>query len=487
MKKVLSVVFALLTVAVLAQDKVYAPTLISPADSAVNQNVNVLLDWNPVSGASYYEIMLDTSSSFSNPVLYTATYSAYVTSELLFGQYYFWKVRAIDAIGDSSNWSLPRAFETVYKPTLSTPADSSFSLPVNVTMKINLLSGVSTYQWEFDSVNTFNSSWYKTGIFTSGSTFETIHNGYGDRYFWRVRGIHSNDTSYWSDIFTFVTNDSVGLKYPANGTVDFHPIDSVTFKSIYGTTRYQVAFDTDSLFSNPIFTYSDSSVYFVDVNSGDALAYAHADTLPFGTKFFWKVRLINPSDTSKWSNVFYLTTIEKVTMTSPADNAVDVPVNSSFTWEAIRGTDFYILEYDTSATFATATKVNVSGTSYTPATVLLPQTDYYWRVRAANSRDTTSTYDEYHFKTYYGLSVEENLDIEWQVYPNPAHDYVNVIIDGCSSANVEIINILGDVVISQNNLRNGDNVIALSDLAAGMYMIRLYVDDKILTTRLFKK
>jgi hypothetical protein len=196
---------------------------------------------------------------------------------------------------------------------------------------------------------------------------------------------------------------------------------------------------------------------------------------------------MNPNDTSKWSNIWNLTTVDKVTMNAPADASIDIPVTSSFDWDAIRGTDYYILEYDTAATFATAIKVNVTGTTYTPTTLLTPQTDYYWRVRAANAKDTTDVWDEFSFTTYFGLSVEENSQIEWDVYPNPAYDYVNISIEGSNSAYAEVINILGDVVINSNNMRNGNNIINLGELDPGMYMIRLYIDDEIATTRLIKK
>ncbi|PLW92973.1 MAG: hypothetical protein C0592_08040 [Marinilabiliales bacterium] len=487
MKKVLTVAFVLLTVTLFAQEKIYTPTLVAPADSATTQKVNALLDWNPVSGAVYYEIQLDTNNGFSNPALLTSSYSAIGTSMLLFGQYYHWRVRAIDAAGDSSSWSSSRAFETIYRPTLSKPLDSARNVHVLSTMTINTMSGVSTYEWQFDSVNTFSSAWFKTDTFMSGKTFNTIRNLYGDQYFWRVRGMHDNDTSEWSLTYTFWTLDSVDLIDPDTGTVDFHPIDSLEFNSILGTTKYQLAFDTDTMFTAPFYQMADSSAIYITVSPNDTLAKVFADTLPYGTKFFWKVRLINPNDTSKWSNVFDLTTVGKVTMNTPADAAIDIPVTSSFDWDGIRGTDFYILEYDTVATFASATKVNVTGTSYTPASLLESQTDYYWRVRAANSTDTTSTWDEYSFTTYYGLSVEENSQIEWEIYPNPAYDYVNIILEGSSSASVEIINILGDVVLSRNSLRNGDNVITLSDLTPGMYMVRLYVDGDMSTTRLIKK
>ena len=488
MKKVLSAVLVLFTLSVFAQEKIYTPTLVVPVDSATNQKVNVLLDWNPVSGADHYEIQIDTNAGFSNPTGFTSTYSAIGTNELLFGEFFNWRVRAIDASGDSSAWSASRVFETVYMPTLLSPEDSAMTQAVSPTMEITLLSGVTTYEWEFDSVSTFDSPWLKTDTFMNGYEFKTIRNLYGDRYFWRVRGIHSNDTSSWSDAFSFVTQDSIGLQYPISGTIDYHPVDSIVFYSVFGTTSYQIAFDIDSLFPSPIYQLLDSSAFYIKLSNHDTLAHSFIDTVDFGTKYFWKARLINPNDTSKWSNIFNFTTIEKVTLTSPADASIDVLVTSSFDWTAIRGSDFYILEYDTAASFSNPTKVDVSGaTTYTPSSNLLSQTNYYWRVRAANAKDTTDVYDEYTFKTYFGVGIDESAQAQWNIYPNPAYDFINVNIDGSSYATAEIINILGDVVINQKSLRNGNNVITLSELEPGIYMIRLLIDEEIITSRIVKK
>ena len=88
MKKILSAFFILLAVSVSAQDRIYAPTLAAPANSAVNLPIDVLLDWNPVSTATQYEVNLDTSASFSNPQNAIVAYSAWQSSYLLFGQVY---------------------------------------------------------------------------------------------------------------------------------------------------------------------------------------------------------------------------------------------------------------------------------------------------------------------------------------------------------------------------------------------------------------
>ena len=124
MKKVLSVLFIFLAVFATAQEKNYAPTLIAPANNAIDQNVNALLDWNPVSGGVKYQVNIDTSSVFSNPQSAIVQFSAWETSYLLFSTPYYWRVRSIDANSDTSAWSTVAKFTTVSSPILDSHINS---------------------------------------------------------------------------------------------------------------------------------------------------------------------------------------------------------------------------------------------------------------------------------------------------------------------------------------------------------------------------
>lgn len=486
MKKWLSVFFILATISLSAQEKIYAPTLTAPANGASNQIVNVLLDWNPVASAVKYQVHLDTSATFTNPQTVVVTYSAWQSALLLFGEVYSWRVRAIDAASDTSAWSAVRTFTVVTKPTLDKPSDSAKTVPVSPLLTWDAMSGVIGYQAQFDSVNTFDSPFLKNEFFTGSFEMRTNDNYYGDRYYWRVRAINNADTSEWSNIRTFVTRDSIALLSPSDGLTGVHPVDSIKFKSIYGTTGYQFAFDGDPGFSAPYYFNWDSTA--IRIFSGDTTARGAMDTIPFGMQY-WKVRLFNHVDTSKWSAVRSLTTIAKVTMLTPANAETDVVVTSDFTWEAIRGAKFYILEYDTAASFTSPIKVqvNVTTNSYDPPTNLLSQTNYYWRVRCATENDTTSTWDEYTFKTYFGVGIDEASNATWSVYPNPTNGVFYLTVDAASSARMEILNVLGDVVFSKNNLVNGTNLISIENLNNGMYMMRLILDGNTYTSRIIKK
>lgn len=87
-------------------------TLVSPADGAVVQDV--VLDWQPLPGAAFYELQVSTDDSFSaSTVIDDRTgrdgvqgtrYSPPVTYD---NNTYFWRVRAVDTSGNPSAWSSP--------------------------------------------------------------------------------------------------------------------------------------------------------------------------------------------------------------------------------------------------------------------------------------------------------------------------------------------------------------------------------------------
>lgn len=71
---------------------------------------------------------------------------------------------------------------------------------------------------------------------------------------------------------------------------------------------------------------------------------------------------------------------------------------------------------------------------------------------------------------YPGVSVGTVTAARIGVYPNPAVDYVS--IKGIENARVEICNIAGETVLTQNNV-NRDSKIEVSQLASGSYVVKV--------------
>ena len=93
--------------ATFALSPIDAVTLAGPADNAVVQDV--VLDWQPLPGAQYYELEVSSDDSFSTSTLveprrkvYGTRYSPAVTYD---NNTYYWRVRAVDTSGNPSAWS----------------------------------------------------------------------------------------------------------------------------------------------------------------------------------------------------------------------------------------------------------------------------------------------------------------------------------------------------------------------------------------------
>jgi len=137
-----------------AQERIYIPELSLPADRAVDQMPDVVLDWNAVTGGNtgiiLYDIQLDTDPFFTNPVNFqTELVTAYKTSMLLFGKTYYWHVRAIDG-DDVSGWSETWSFRVIRRVVTTKPNDGS-DQNTDLSLIWNVVTGITEYDYQFDT------------------------------------------------------------------------------------------------------------------------------------------------------------------------------------------------------------------------------------------------------------------------------------------------------------------------------------------------
>lgn len=78
-----------------------------------------------------------------------------------------------------------------------------------------------------------------------------------------------------------------------------------------------------------------------------------------------------------------------------------------------------------------------------------------------------------------GISTVESAKTSMSIYPNPASQYVDVVLTGSQLQFLEICNVFGQVVKQQTETR-----IAVEDLPAGVYFVRGYFSDTIITKEL---
>jgi hypothetical protein len=72
------------------------------------------------------------------------------------------------------------------------------------------------------------------------------------------------------------------------------------------------------------------------------------------------------------------------------------------------------------------------------------------------------------------------------VYPNPANDKLFIQTNGISILKIELVDFTGKLVYTSNSL-NQNNGIDISGLANGIYFVKAYTANRILTTKVIKK
>ncbi len=387
--------------------------LADPPDGS-DQFSSVTIDWYAHKGVDLYEYQIDTSADFNSPLLdqgqnvYINSSSsnndteAYITG-LLFGTTYSWRVRAINAV-DTSSWSVVYSFTSRDIISISSPANQSDQY-TGLTIDWYAFAGVSNYEYQLDTSLSFSSPAFITGetTYINSSSYNNDTEAYisdlyfGKTYYWRVRARTADDTTGWSNIYSFYTRDNVSLLDPTNGSTQYTGVN-LDWYAHAGVDFYEYQLDTSQNFSSPVLisgqeTYINSSSYNNDTEE-------YITDLYFGKTYHWKVRAINAVDTSQWSSIYSFTTYDIVNLSSPADEALDQNVSGvTLDWFAHAGVDYYDLEIDSSNMYNTnalqsTTNSYINSNSYNNDTehntgALVANTIYFWRVRARNAVDTS--------------------------------------------------------------------------------------------------
>jgi hypothetical protein len=280
------------------------PTLIAPIIGSLNNEPNVLLDGSSITGATGYEYLISTNSNLVGASIQMVTGTSQVsTINLLFGTKFYWQVRAIKTSSpiDSSSWSVIGSFTTVDQIGLLAPFNGAINIEPNVLLDWSGIFGITNYDYQWDTVATFNSPINFYASVGATSQVSSANLRFGTKYFWRVRARHAADTTQWSPIWSFTTVEYLTHISPSNNSTGINLNPLIDWAGIFGITGYQYRYSTSNNFSNPnLFTIG-------------ATSQAGLLNLSYGTQYFWQIRTFHSADTSEWSIPWSYTTIYQIT------------------------------------------------------------------------------------------------------------------------------------------------------------------------------
>jgi len=97
---------------------------------------------------------------------------------------------------------------------------------------------------------------------------------------------------------------------------------------------------------------------------------------------------------------------------------------------------------------------------------LHPLAPYSWI-----SGDSDARVDSFELKLTNPLSIKDDLISKFKIYPNPAKNYIQIESNGVKVSSIEMYNIVGEKLISEENLIN--HKLDVSSLSAGVYILKV--------------
>jgi len=392
------------------------PNLSSPANDALTTSLQPVLDWSNSSLPAnttfdHYDLQIANDTGFTLGLMDLtisgpATNSDYPFTAITPNTGYYWRVCAVNTIGQSSNWSSIYYLRSAMQaPTLQSPANST--TPAMITFRPsfswNTVSGASSYTIQISTSATFSSKLVNTKA--NGTSYTpTSDLPLNKVLYWRVRSEGTNGPSLWSPVWTFTSANPPStpkLSSPSANTLVTSPTPTLYWKAStlpVGVTlsNYEIQVSADA-------TFTTTSIDDQDVTQvNDPLSLP--GLLP-NTKYYWRMRAFGSFDSneqvSDWSSVSYFReAMLPPTLPSLGSSGPVPSLRPVFNWGAVDGASNYTLQVSIYSSFKSLSlNKTVNSISYTPTSNLPAGRLLYWRVRANGSNGPSPWSDPGSFNT----------------------------------------------------------------------------------------
>lgn len=166
--------------------------------------------------------------------------------------------------------------------------------------------------------------------------------------------------------------------------------------------------------------------------------------------------------------------LDNFQLITPANQSVNQNfANLTFNWSDAFGATSYEIDIDTSQTF-NSTQTFTSSTSNYNAINLLPNTKYYWKVKASDGTNWGAYSNVWNFTTKADpTSIYEVYFSNLKIYPNPSSDFIHIETNNLLlNKPYKIIDKLGKEIFS-GLIDNELTIIQLGTLSSGIYILQI--------------
>lgn len=278
------------------------PTYYSPVNGATGVASPVQLKFNNAAGALRYNVQVATDPSFTHIVFHLnvphtpATFYVPVP-----GETYYWRVQSVGADG-TGKWGAVWEFTTLAPaltaPTLLTPLNGAFGVPLAVTLRWSSVAGAVRYNVQVSTSPTFSTILFSTNVPHPQAAFTAPAPGI---YYWRAQAVGQFSTSKFSAPFSYSNAEqdlpslsAPTLLTPLNGSVNQPLSVELRCSAVEGAVRYNVQVASDYAFRNILWK--------TNVPRCQARFNGSA-----GTHYYWRAQSVGLEESSLFSTPFGFT------------------------------------------------------------------------------------------------------------------------------------------------------------------------------------
>lgn len=369
-----------------------------------NVNPKAVVSWN-APGVSHIRVMRDTTPTFSSPdlLVYNAGQLFRDTFyDMHFGKKYYWKIQE-HFNGKNSLWSDSGIYTIKAGTTLSSPGHLATGVALFSNFGWQAISGCN---YQFQLMADSASGLVIKDTITSNNIYSPVKGllRINRMYYWRVRVMHSKDTSAWTLIRAFTTvTGSVTPNYPASNATNIPVALRLTWYSDPSADGYILELDTSLTFSSSKFIRR-------------ILGKVTSDTvydLYYGSNYYFRITYFASGDTGVFGATYYrkFTTANKANPNYPPNSptfnigtSVNGLVSNIFgslwvEWQLDTNPQFNSPEFKSKVTPRVPDIFDPNLSDFHMADSLLYHAVYYWRTRYLNRADTSDWTNTWAFAT----------------------------------------------------------------------------------------
>lgn len=442
--------------------------LVTPADGASDVPLTTTLIWNAVATAQTYDVQVSLVSAFTNLAGNQTglTGTSATMSSLTPTTVYYWRVRAVNAAGAGA-WSTARSFTTI--------AGSGGGVPPSPQALVNSDFESGSQNWAFQTSGTGRFTVEGPGFSGSSAAHITITST-GNSIQLYQQGITLQASSDY--MLTFTTFSNTG-----------HDLAVGVLKHVSPFTNYGLPARTVHLTKS----WRTRTVYFRTANFSGSVTDARVQ---------FAFQAFAAAGDQYWLDAVSLQRVTTVPVPSapanvgPSSGTTGAPLQSLILWGESDGADQYNVQLSLDAGFRSIVLDTLVADTLVQTRTLLPETQYYSRVRAQNLGGFGTFSNTVAFTTgpadpgpekQPARPQEIQLD---QNFPNPFNPATTIRyrLTGTTHVGLTVYNALGETVaeLIDEVQEAGEHSSSFNatGLPSGVYFYRLHADGVIETRRM---